>query len=231
MDYKRIAYGSFYDIQGRVWGINLLRRTESQMAARELTFEGDEAAVVEWDEFDLEQPIQGSSLTLRIISEADREWTSLYTVNDGDIVAEVTLDGKLWWRGSLDPETYEEPYEKARDYTVELRFSDFGPLKRHPFIVTSDGLVKTGRAIGDNLLAIGAIAEISVNGLPTNADTSRIAPEPVIRVSDTFGISAATDAFKESEDSDDYIKAWDALSALLTAAGIRMTQRGGKISL
>ena len=72
MDYKRIAYGSFYDINGRAWGVKLLKRTDSALAARELTFEGDEAAVVEWDEFDLEKPIHGSSLTLRIISEADR---------------------------------------------------------------------------------------------------------------------------------------------------------------
>ena len=105
MEYKKIAYGSFYDLKGRVWGIDILRRTDSALIARELRFEGSDAAVVEWDEFNLEEPIQGSSLTLRIESEADREWTSLYTVGDGDVVAVVSLDGEVWWLGSLDKDT------------------------------------------------------------------------------------------------------------------------------
>ena len=232
MDYRRIAYGSFYDIKGRLWGINLLRRTDSVMAARELTFEGDEAAVVEWDEFDLEKPIQGSALTLRIISEADREWTSLYTVDDGDVVAEVTLEGGLWWRGSLDPETYEEPYERAQDYTVELRFSDFGPLKRHRFTLPGDGgLIKTGEALGINLLTVGTVTALSSDGLPSNADISSIAPPEGQTAADMLAIGAGEDAFREDSDSTDLIKAWDALEALLTASGLRMTQRAGKIML
>lgn len=232
MDYRRIAYGSFYDIKGRLWGINLLRRTDSVMAARELTFEGDEAAVVEWDEFDLEKPIQGSALTLRIISEADREWTSLYTVDDGDVVAEVTLEGGLWWRGSLDPETYEEPYERAQDYTVELRFSDFGPLKRHRFSLPGDGgLIKTGEALGINLLTVGTVTALSSDGLPSNADISSIAPPEGQTAADMLATGAGEDAFREDTDSTDLIKAWDALEALLTASGLRMTQRAGKIML
>ena len=43
---------------------------------------------------------------------------------------DVYRDGVLYWSGLLDAEFYEEPYEKAANYPVSLKFSDFGVLNR-----------------------------------------------------------------------------------------------------
>lgn len=230
MEYHKIAYGSFYDIEGRVWSVNLYRNQESAVMARELTFDADSPAVVEWGELDPEEPIQGSSLTLRIISEADREWVSLYTVEDGGVVAEITLEGKLWWRGSLDPEAYEEPYEKAKDYTVELRFTDFAPLKRHPFqLPGSGGLITAGPAIGANLLAVGTVSALDDDGLPANIDISSLQSTGDDAEANLDKYAVGERAFREDSETKECIKAWDAVSALLTAARVKMVQRNGKI--
>ncbi len=42
----------------------------------------------------------------------------------------ITPIKRVIWVGTLDPETYEEPYIRENNYLVNLTFSDFSPLKR-----------------------------------------------------------------------------------------------------
>lgn len=60
----------------------------------------------------------------------------LYTVKPCAVRLDVwrmeagTESWQLYWRGTLDTEFYEEPYERPSGYTVTLPFTDFGVLER-----------------------------------------------------------------------------------------------------
>lgn len=96
----------------------------------ELTFDADAPLEIEWEEKEKYEPICGSTLTLNVISPGDRTFADLFQLAPNNVIAKVYLDGSLFWQGNLDCETYEEPYQSARGYTVTLTFTDFGPLQR-----------------------------------------------------------------------------------------------------
>lgn len=74
--------------------------------------------------------LHGSTATIQIESPGDRTYEDLYTIDVGKIRMDVYRNNSLYWSGALDPEFYEEPYERARHYVVSLTFSDFGILGR-----------------------------------------------------------------------------------------------------
>jgi hypothetical protein len=124
------------------WYVCLFRPFEDNetVSAKELTFPGEQPLTIEWDEWKPEIAIQGSMLTLKVVSLSDREFIDYYTTQTGSIYIKVyyreRLKGMNWhlfWRGSLDPEFYEEPYERLDGYDVTLTFSDFGALDRVEF--------------------------------------------------------------------------------------------------
>lgn len=86
--------------------------------------------MINWKHTDKEEVICGSEATLKIESPGDRTYEDLYTIEVGKIRMDVYRNNNLYWSGTLDPEFYEEPYEKARYYVVTLTFSDFGILDR-----------------------------------------------------------------------------------------------------
>ena len=96
----------------------------------ELTFDADAPLEIEWDEREKYEPLCGSTLTLNVISPGDRTFADLFQIAPNNVMAKVYLDEQLFWQGNLDCETYEEPYQYAKDYTVTLTFTDFGPLQR-----------------------------------------------------------------------------------------------------
>lgn len=103
---------------------------EEAVAPGVLTFDGDEPIVIDWEEKAKEEPVVGSTCTLNIISPGDRSYVDMYTIEAGAIGLTIYRDGQLYWTGTLDPEFYEEPYERAAGYTVQLTFTDFGILDR-----------------------------------------------------------------------------------------------------
>lgn len=78
-----------------------------------------------------EEPIHGSTVQIGIYSETDFAWTSLY--NYGSLVYRVSIyygdSYTLYWRGFINSEGYEEPYDGVA-YPVVLSASDgLGQLK------------------------------------------------------------------------------------------------------
>lgn len=123
--------GEFFSRAGIVWRVEILQAAEQPFSEiGSLTFEADEALVIEWSHSEKEQVICGSTATLRPESPGDRTYEDLYTITPGRIVMDVYREGALYWSGTLDPEFYEEPYELAANYPVSLTFSDLGVLDR-----------------------------------------------------------------------------------------------------
>lgn len=129
---KHLRYmGEFLSRAGVVWRVEILQEADEAFAKiGSLDFDADDALVIEWGEGAKEQVICGSTATLKVISPGDRTYEDLYTIAAGNIRMDVYRDSALYWGGMLDPEFYEEPYEKASGYTVALTFSDFGILDR-----------------------------------------------------------------------------------------------------
>lgn len=130
MMYKRYA-GEFAGTDGTLWRVEIHEDSETAFSTvGELSFPYDEPLLIEWEKRAKEEVIQGSSATLKLISPGDRTYVDLYSVKPCSVRLDVYRGGALYWRGTLDTELYEEPYESARGYTVSLTFSDFGVLAR-----------------------------------------------------------------------------------------------------
>lgn len=111
---------------------------EDEYTTMRLDHPDTDPLVIEWDELKPETPLQGATATLRVISPGDRFFTRLYATRPGQVWMQVShtrrplmdAPGTPVWQGSLDPEFYEEPYERADGYDVELTFSDFAYMSR-----------------------------------------------------------------------------------------------------
>ncbi len=85
---------------------------------------------IEWAEADKMAPVRRSSATLKLISDNDRQFVDLYTVEVGAVRMDVYRNNTLYWSGTLDTELYEEPYAYKKGYEVTLTFADFACLDR-----------------------------------------------------------------------------------------------------
>ena len=113
----------------------------------EISLEGDEPCVIDWQETDKMDVIQSATCTLRVSNERDRQMLQLMNHTNATIF--VIRNGKEYWRGTLDDAIYEEPYSYPKGYVTELPFTDFGILNRIPFTLTGKQSVK---AIVDHCL-------------------------------------------------------------------------------
>ena len=114
-----------------MWRVEIHEDSETAFSTvGELSFPYDEPLLIEWEKRAKEEVIQGSSATLKLISPGDRTYVDLSSVKPCAVRLDVYRAGALYWRGTLDTELYEEPYESASGYTVSLTFSDFGVLAR-----------------------------------------------------------------------------------------------------
>ena len=89
----------------------------------ELTFPYETPVSIEWAEVDKLEPVMSSAATLMVVSETDRQFVNLYTTQAGSTRLDIYRNNKLYWSGMLDPEIYEEPFSRERDYEVSLTFS------------------------------------------------------------------------------------------------------------
>ena len=121
-------YGAFRTEEGGTCEITISGVNISE-TDKDLIFPYDTPVEIEWEETDKIEPIQASSLTVKLISRTDREFVNLYTVEAGSIIGQCYKNGTLW-KGNLDPESYEEPYSTADGYETEITFTDFGILQR-----------------------------------------------------------------------------------------------------
>lgn len=226
--YKRYS-GEFLSRAGIVWRVDLLQEADEAFTeVGELTFEADEALVIEWDRVDKEEPICGSTATLKIESPGDRTYEDLYTITPGAIRMDVYREGLLYWSGALDPEFYEEPYEKAANYVVTLTFSDFGILDRLKYDLT--GLQTVRRVLEYSLQQAGLLytaVNIDYVSSTTAGDTTQGCV--IGSVADSGGLSVRSDNFIDEDG--EQLSLYEALEGILQPLAIRMVQRAGVIYL
>lgn len=224
---KTLRYtGEFLSVAGVVWRVDILQESALPFGSvGELTFEADSPLVIEWAAKSKEEVICGSVATLKIESPGDRTYIDLYTVEAGGVLLEVYRDGELYWRGSLDPEFYEEPYERAARYPVTLTFSDFGVLDRLKWSMSGEPTVR------DAVKA--ALGMAGLGGLPVDDETyvSSYLIDDGTGITDNKAhpgnIVVRADNFYDEEGEPMTMK--EVVEGMLQPLALRITQRGGKV--
>ena len=216
----RLRYrGSFLGLHNQEWRVDILQESDTDFVVGELTFEADEPLVIEWPVCDKEQVIQGSRATIRLESPGDRTYADMYTIAVGTIRMEVYKGTALYWSGTLDPEFYEEPYERASLYPVSFTFSDFGILDRIKYDLTGV------RTLSDILLL--SIASCNIMFTAVNvANTSTYFPNSETKARLDL-LEVRSDNFYDEEGEPCTLK--EVVEGILQPLSLRMVQRGGYI--
>jgi hypothetical protein len=217
---KQLRYmGEFLSRNSVVWRVEILQDGYSGNVGQ-LTFEADEALVINWKRTDKENVICGSEATIKIESPGDRTYEDLYTIKVGRIRMDVYRNNALYWSGTLDPEFYEEPYEKARYYVVELTFSDFGILDRLKYNLLG---MQTLQAIITDALTRSNINYDSLDAetyCTTCFEGSNTKATPA-------ALAVRSENFYDEDSKPSTLK--EVLEGVLQPLALRMIQRNGKI--
>lgn len=217
---KYLRYrGEFLSRAGVVWRVEILQDADTAFASvGELTFPGDDPLTIEWSPKGKEEVMCGSVATLRIESPGDRTYEDLYTIAPGRIRMDVYRDDALYWSGALDPEFYEEPYEKAAFYDVALTFSDFGILDRIKYDLKGDYTLY-------NIVSYC----IGRAGVASTLDESLIST----RLTETSGNMELSDLTVSSDnfyDEDgEALTLREVIEGVLQPLALRMVQRSGRV--
>ena len=133
---------------------------------------------------------------------------------------DVYREGSLYWSGALDPEFYEEPYERAANYPVSLTFSDFGVLDRLKYDLTG---LRTVKEIVDYAMARSFI---KFEGI-IYQDLTTTCFEDGAAKADIGRLSVRSDNFYDEEGEASTLR--EALDGVLRPLALRMVQRAGRI--
>ena len=68
----------FVGNDGTQWRIDILDADTSVSSPTEFRLAYEGGAVIDWSETDKTDPVASSSLTLRLLSQSDRQWIDLY---------------------------------------------------------------------------------------------------------------------------------------------------------
>lgn len=185
-------------------------------APKEVSLAWESGAVIEWGEVSKTEPVQGSSLTLRLISESDREFVHLYTTEVGVWSARVLRNGDLYWQGTLDAELYEEPYSTCEGYEVELTFSDFGALDRIDF--GGSGIMSL-RSLIDGALTAAGLPDMALQ----LSVSTRLATGSTPLTLEELRVNTANFYDEDGEP----MSQREVVEGVLQPLGLRMVQRGG----
>lgn len=217
---KQLRYrGAFLSRKGVVWQVDILQENYSGNVGA-LTFEADEALVINWKHTDKEEVICGSEATIKIESPTDRAYEDLYTIEVGRIRMDVYKDNALYWSGALDPEFYEEPYEKARYYTVTLTFSDFGILDRLKYNLS--GMQSLQAILQD------AIARTTINHGGIDADTYCTTYfETGGNKANLAALAIRSENFYDEDAEPNTLK--EVIEGIMQPLALKMIQRNGKV--
>lgn len=210
--------GQYASADGHVYRADIISTIAPEGDDTELHFAPD-GAVIEWPSTERHEPVEASACTLTIISPGDRTYTGLYAERPGQVRLNLYLDGQLWWSGELDPELYEEPYERRADYEVVLTFTDLGVLDRIPYDFRTTGRASLCTLITEALGRAGQPDRSITNmfDLRRSADDSRALTTDDISVDMSNFI-----------DEDGKPMTWrQVLVSILTPLGLRITGRQG----
>lgn len=214
--------GSFYSRSGIPWVVEILQEGFGGTQPGTLELPSESPLEIAWDEKDKLDPVQGSCATLKIISDRDRQYIDLYTVEVGAIRLDVYREGSLYWSGCLDTELYEEPYSFDTGYDVTLTFSDFACLDRMDWSET--GLVSIHAMVARCLERCGIRFE-NVRKLISTSPYSYSGADPVTLEE----IFVNQDNFMDEEDEP--MTAREVLEETLRPFGIRIVQKAGDVYL
>lgn len=222
MQYHTIHKGAFLSRRGHTWGVTLERlQDEAPAAVGSLMFPADEPLVIEWEEKQKHEPVQGSTALLRLLSPGDRTYEGLYTIRAAEVRLTVTLDGATYWCGTLDPEFYEEPYAYGSLYVVELSFADFGLLERTPWDVA-------GRSVTLREAVARCMEACALEALPIDESmvSTRLAADSAATLR-LWDFSIEADNFRDEEGEPNTLM--EVLEAVLQPLALRIVQRRGKL--
>lgn len=211
--------GSFLSHEGVTWHVELHQEAPAPFGEiGSLTFEANQALTIEWAEKRKDEVMCGSIATIHIESPGDRTYEDLYTIAVGQIRMDVYRNGSLYWSGTLDPEFYEEPYEKASHYEVSLSFSDFGILQRKKYVLS--GM----RTMKEVLQICLREAGIKYNGIDESLiSTSLYSGDPL----ESGDIVVRSDNFYDEDG--EALSLDEVLIGIMQPLGLRMVQRCGKV--
>lgn len=214
--FNLMYYSDFVSVSGRHWRIEISGGGTADMGPVPLP--ADRPLVLEWQETEHYEPLQASSATLRVISESDRRFLdTLYSEIPCEVRLDVLLDGKLYWRGTLDTEFYEEPYSYRDGYEVSLTFSDLAVLDRLDFDLG-------GRVTALELLNT-ALDRAALSGVPVTQMSSLSFPDAAGKI----GLADILVDTSNFYDEDGKPSSWrDALAAVLQPLSFRLVQRSGR---
>lgn len=211
--------GAFVAVDGTEWECRIFQEAEAPYSSvEELTFEADEPLVIEWKETAKHDVICGSMATVSIESPGDRTYQDLYTIKPGTIRLDVYRAGSLYWSGLLDPEFYEEPYERAALYPVQLTFSDFGILDRLKYRLTGMQTLLSvlENALSESGINTGGIDQTGISTMFTDGTKADLAQMQV-----------RSDNFVDEDGEQSTLK--EAVEGILQPLGLRLEQKAGKV--
>lgn len=211
--------GEFYDLPGTVWRCDILQEAVSAFQeVGELDFPATGQLQIEYPSTELEEPVCSSTAKLTIVSPADRSYLDLYSIKPGQIRLDVYRAGVLFWSGMLDPEFYEEPYEKGKNYDVSLTFSDFGILDRIPYDLS-------GRQTFRSILG-AALSKSGINY--TSIDESLISTQ--FADGTALSLSSLSIASENFFDEDGVASSYrEVLEGILKPLAAKVIQRAGQV--
>ena len=220
MKYLRYM-GEFLSVSGVVWRAEILQESEAEFKTiGQLTFPSEAPLIIEWQRENKENVVCGSTATLKIISPGDRTYEDLYSIEVGRIRLDVYRNNTLYWSGAIDPEFYEEPYERANGYEVSLTFSDFGILDRIKYDLTG---IRTLREIVQYALER---AGVQYTDIDTKYISTKFSDGTTVA---NGGLSVRSDNFIDEDGEASTL--YEVLEGILQPLAIRIIQRSGKICL
>lgn len=217
---KQLRYqGEFFSVAGvLLWRVEIWQDADTPYpVVGELRFPSDTPLSFEWFETDKLEPVQGSGATLQIVSKVDRQYKDMYTVEAGSIRMDAYRNDVLYWSGTLDTETYEEPFSYDNEYEVKLTFSDFSLLDRMNFSLSG------ARSIGSLIETFITETKIKHRGFEKYISTTcdSVSGEMLYNV----GISCEN--FYDEEGVPMTMR--EVLEEILRPFALRLIQRAGKV--
>ena len=218
---KQLRYtGEFLSRAGVTWRVKILQEASAPFSSvGQLTFEAEEALVIDWKHTDKEAVICGSEATLKLESPGDRTYEDLYTIEVGRIRMDVYRENALYWSGALDPEFYEEPYEAYNHYVVTLTFSDFGILDRLKYNLSG---MQTLQAI---LLDALTRSTINYGGLDANTYCTTYFPDG--GKANPAALAVRSENFYDEDAEPSTLK--EVVEGILQPLALKMIQRNGQV--
>ncbi|MCM1518970.1 MAG: hypothetical protein NC117_10040 [Pseudoflavonifractor sp.] len=212
--------GDRYTSAERLWEVAIYQMADAPFAVADLMFAADAPLTIEWGDTDPTEAVEGSTATLRLISPGDRTFADLYTVDPLGVVVEVKASGAVVWRGSMEPELYEEPYSTPEGYVVELSFSDLGPMDRRDFAL--EGRVTLHQVLTAAIDAT-ALSGYSLKSATMVNDWSTGAQTPL----NLSRLCISADNFYDEDREPQTLR--EAVETILRPFGLRMRQQGGSL--